>query len=76
MTHFFDVHPRTPEAKAKCRNPGSCHDCAMTCKYGNLVHDEHNRLFPCGTDVFNKAGNIIVCGDCALDQAQDRDNRG
>ena len=65
--HLYDVHPRTPEETAKCKNRGSCHDCAMTCPYGNLVEDAAGNVFPCGTEIFNSQGNMLLCGDCAVD---------
>jgi len=65
-------HPRTPEAMAKCRiGPGSCHDCAMTCPHGNQVRDPLTQtLFPCGSDVFDENGNILLCGECRQDSRQ------
>jgi hypothetical protein len=68
---LFDEHPRTLEAMARCLvGPGSCHDCAMTCPYGNQVEDAAGETFPCGTEVFNSAGDILLCGDCAVDQIE------
>lgn len=59
------THERTPEASARCKiGRGSCHDCAMTCPHGNQVRDEKGQLFPCGSDVFDKYGNILLCGEC------------
>lgn len=69
MSDLFDDHPRTLAARARCpQGPGSCHDCAMTCNYGNQVFDLQNvRLVPCGSEVFDFAGNIIVCSQCRHD---------
>ena len=59
------THERTLEARARCPiGPGSCHDCAMTCPHGNLVRDEHGKLHPCGSDVFDPDGNIVLCAEC------------
>lgn len=67
MPHLYDEHPRTLEAQAKCKNFGSCHDCAMTCKYGNQVRNDQGTLVPCGTEIFDAEGKINLCGECAQD---------
>lgn len=59
------THARTQAAAASCKfGPGSCHDCAMTCPYGNQVRDLQGQLWPCGSDVFDAGGNLMVCGEC------------
>jgi hypothetical protein len=66
------THPRTPEAKAKCRfGPGSCHDCAMTCPHGNTIRDNRGRHVVCGSDVFNDDGTLRICGQCHMDHIED-----
>lgn len=69
----YDVHPRTLEAKARCKNSPSCHDCAMTCPHGNQVRDEHGQMRPCGSEIFDSTGYIILCGECVADQRQSED---
>jgi len=65
---YYDEHPRTPAASARCKNRGSCHDCAMTCPHGNTVrHPQTGEIVPCGSEVFNDAGNIVTCGECQAD---------
>jgi hypothetical protein len=67
------THARTTEAAARCKfGPGSCHDCAMTCPYGNQVRDSRGTLHPCGSDVFDDAGNILACGQCRQAHGEDR----
>jgi hypothetical protein len=68
MTLLFDVHARTPEEKARCKNSPSCHDCAMTCPHGNQVRDDRGQLVPCGTEIFDDEGFIRLCGECHMDQ--------
>jgi hypothetical protein len=59
------THARTLEAMVRCKfGPGSCHDCAMTCPHGNQVRDDKEQLHPCGSDVFDRYGNILLCGEC------------
>lgn len=66
---IYDVHPRTLEAKARCKTPGSCHDCAMTCQHGNLVLSDTLGPVPCGTEsVFDTDGHIKLCDECRHDQ--------
>lgn len=64
---LYGVHPRTLEASARCPHPGSCHDCAMTCKHGGQIRDDNGQLVPCGTEIFGADGKMKVCGECAED---------
>ena len=42
----------------------------MTCPHGNQVRDEHGTLVPSGTEIFDAAGNIVVCGECKTDHQE------
>ena len=68
MTRLYDVHPRTHEASARCKERGSCHDCAMTCPHGNTVTDDGGVKVPCGTEIFDADGHIKTCGECQADE--------
>ena len=65
------THARTLEARARCKfGPGSCHDCAMTCPHGNTIRDRNGVMHPCGSDVFDENGGILVCGECRTDHPE------